>query len=255
NIIAMASIPDFDPNNYHTYNIENFRNRVISDAYEPGSTFKIIPLALSLEKNTFSLSDSIYCEEGEFLLSSNKKLHDHEPHALLSLEDIMAYSSNIGFAKLSDSFNNDDLYKFLKYFGFGTKSFVSLSNESQGIIRNTSNWSKTSKNYISIGQELSITNLQLALAYSVIANGGFLVRPNIVKNVMNISTENMLNKKNYSIRRVISKETADLVMQSLDKVIEIGTGKELNLDNYKIAGKTGTAQKYIDGEYSNYIAT
>ena len=190
----MASIPDFDPNNYHTYNIENFRNRVISDAYEPGSTFKIIPLALSLEKNTFSLSDSIYCEEGEFLLSSNKKLHDHEPHALLSLEDIMAYSSNIGFAKLSESFNNDDLYKFLKYFGFGTKSFISLNNESQGIIRNTSNWSKTSKNYISIGQELSITNLQLALAYSAIANGGFLVRPNIVKNVMNISTENIFNK-------------------------------------------------------------
>ena len=193
---------------------------MISDAYEPGSTFKIIPLALSLESNTFSLSDSIYCEEGEFLLSSNRKLHDHEPYSLLSLEDIMAYSSNIGFAKLSDSFNNDDLYKFLKYFGFGTKSFISLNNESQGMIRNTLNWSKTSKNYISIGQELSITNLQLALAYSVIANGGFLVKPNIVKNVIqNINTENIFNKKNYLIRRVISEKTADLIMQTLDKVI------------------------------------
>ena len=168
----------------------------------------------------------------------------------------MAYSSNIGFAKLSDSFNNDDLYKFLKYFGFGTKSFISLNNESQGMIRNTLDWSKTSKNYISIGQELSITNLQLALAYSVIANGGFLVKPNIVKDVIqNNNTESIFNKKNYLIRRVISKKTADLVMQALDKVIKIGTGKELNLNNYKIAGKTGTAQKYVDGEYSNYIAT
>ena len=167
----------------------------------------------------------------------------------------MAYSSNIGFAKLSDSFNNDDLYKFLKYFGFGTKSFISLNNESQGMIRNTLNWSKTSKNYISIGQELSITNLQLALAYSVIANGGFLVKPNIIKDVQNINTENTFNKKNYLIRRVISEKTADLVMQTLDKVIKIGTGKELNLNNYKIAGKTGTAQKYVNGKYSNYIAT
>ena len=108
NILAMASIPDFNPNSYNQYNIESYNNRVISDSYEPGSTLKIVPLALSIELEDFSLSDSIYCEQGEFILASNKKLHDHDPHGNLTLEDIMAFSSNIGFAKISDSFTNKD---------------------------------------------------------------------------------------------------------------------------------------------------
>ena len=147
--------------------------------------------------------------------------------------------------------------RYLKYFGFGTKTFISLNNESNGFIRNSSDWSITSKNYISIGQELSITNLQLALAYSAIANGGMLIKPNIIKKIIK-ETKNgniIQNNSTYPIRQIISTNTSKQIMKSLNKVVETGTGKELNMNNYKVSGKTGTAQKYIDGEYSNYTST
>ena len=257
-IIAIASAPDFDPNNYFNFSQESYRNRSITESYEPGSTLKIIPYALNIKQRNFGINDSINCENGEFLLSNNKILHDHEPHENLSIKDIMAHSSNIGFAKMSDSFLKNDLFKLIKYFGFGTKTYIPLNNESKGRIRNINNWSKTSKNYISIGQELSVTNLQLSLAYSAVANGGILNKPKIIKKIY----RNDFGKKDYitidqnnKIREVFSKRTSELIMDSLDEVVEIGTAKDLGLNEYKISGKTGTAQKYINGNYSNYIAT
>ena len=203
----MASVPEFDPNKYSNYSIESYKNRVISESYEPGSTLKIVPLALALDLNISSLQDSFYCENGKYKLTNNLWLHDHEEHENLSLEEIMIYSSNIGFSKLSDNFDNKNLFKYLKYFGFGTRSFIPLANEEKGKIRNLSNWSRTSKKYISIGQEISITNLQLALAYSAIANNGYLVKPNIIKKV----SKNNLEKKyiiDKYIRKVINKKTS-----------------------------------------------
>ena len=257
-IIAIASAPDFDPNSYFNFDPESYRNRSITESYEPGSTFKIIPYALNIEQKKFSIEDSINCENGKFLLANNKILHDHEPHENLSIIDIMAHSSNIGFSKISDSFSKNDLYKLIKYFGFGTKTYIALNNESKGKIRDIDNWSKTSKSYISIGQELSVTNLQLSLAYSAVANGGIVNKPKIIKKIHknNFGKEDHIKiEKNNEIRRIFNKKTSDLVMESLSKVVEIGTAKDLGLDEYKISGKTGTAQKYVNGNYSNYIAT
>jgi len=253
-IIAMASVPEFDPNKYSNYSIESYKNRVISESYEPGSTLKIVPLALALDLNISSLQDSFYCENGKYKLTNNLWLHDHEEHENLSLEEIMIYSSNIGFSKLSDNFNNKNLFKYLKYFGFGTRSFISLANEEKGKIRNLSNWSRTSKKYISIGQEISITNLQLALAYSAIANNGYLVKPNIIKKV----SKNNLEKKyiiDKYIRKVINKKTSKKILSTLDKVTKIGTAQDINLNGYKVAGKTGTAQKSVNGEYTKFTST
>ena len=253
-IIAMASIPDFNPNFYNEFDITSFKNSVISDSYEPGSTLKIVPYALALESGNYSSKDSIFCENGSYRLSNKLMLNDHEKHGFLSLEEILIHSSNIGISKVSESFNRESMYKFLKKFGFGNKTYLPLGNEAQGKVRRTSNWSKTSKNYISIGQEISVTNLQLALAYCSIANGGYIIKPTIIKNVIKNNNVSFTSKKN-KIRRVLNENTAQNILNTLKLVVSDGTAQAINLIGYNIAGKTGTAQKSINGEYSEFIST
>ena len=253
-ILAIASIPDFNPNQYNEYPLNNFSNSVISDSYEPGSTFKILPIALILNDQKYSLNDSIYCENGSYKLSNNKLMHDHEENQFLTIKDILVHSSNIGISKLSESYNRENLYKLIRRFGFGSKTNIPLNNEATGKIREISNWSKTSKNYISIGQELSITNLQLAMAYSVIANGGILINPSLIKEINKNDTVLYLNEEKM-IRRVLNHNVSFEILNMLKDVVDHGTAQSINLDNYSIAGKTGTAQKFKDGHLNNYVAT
>ena len=253
-ILAIASIPDFNPNQYNKYPIDSFNNAVISDSYEPGSTFKILPIAIILDEKKYSLNDSIDCENGIYKLSNNKLMHDHEENEFLTIKDVLVHSSNIGISKLSEFYNKETLYKLIKKFGFCSKTNIPLNNEATGKIREISNWSKTSKNYISIGQELSITNLQLAMAYSAIANGGTLIRPSLIKEISKNDTIIYLNE-NKIIRRVLSRNISYEILNTLKEVVNYGTAQSINLDNYSIAGKTGTAQKFKDGHLNNYIAT
>ena len=254
-ILAIASMPDFNPNTYSEYPQINFNNSVISDTYEPGSTFKILPIALILDDNKYSSNDSIDCENGEYKLSNNKLMHDHEENSFLTIKDILVHSSNIGIVKLSESYDKKTLYKLIKKFGFGSNTKIPLNNEAKGRIRDINDWSKTSKNYISIGQELSITNLQLAMAYSVIANGGDLIKPSIIKKINKNNKIIYSNDKNIVRYNVINKQIADNILSMLKEVVEKGTAQSINLNNYSIAGKTGTAQKFKDGHLNNYIAT
>ena len=217
-ILAMASIPDFNPNTYSEFKIENFNNSVISDSYEPGSTLKIIPYALAIDSEIYNTKDSIFCENGSYRLSNKLMLNDHEEHGFLNLEEILIHSSNIGISKVSDSFKKESLYKYLKKFGFGSKTYLPLSNESKGKIRGPSNWSTTSKNYISIGQEISVTNLQLAIAYCSIANGGYIIKPTIIKNISK-NKELIFTNKTDKIRQVVYKKTAENILNTLKLVI------------------------------------
>ena len=248
-IIAMAAYPDYDPNNYSKYDIDNFRNRCISDSYEPGSTFKIVALSQVLESNKYSLTDSIYCEEGQMTLLNKKLLRDHEPHNYLSILDIFAHSSNIGTAKIAGEFSDLEFYRYCKNFGFGTITGIPLKSESKGVLRTIEDWSKTSKNYISIGQEISVTSLQIAMAYCSIANGGYLLKPNIINKISN--NENIIfQKKIRPLRRNLKKDTSKNILKAMKKTIKYGTAKNINLNGFSIGGKTGTAQKFINGEYS-----
>ena len=253
-ILAIASIPGFDPNEYSKYDMKTFNNAAISDLYEPGSTFKIIPVSMMLESEAYSPHDSIYCENGFYRLISGKPLLDHEKHGFLTIEDILVHSSNIGISKISDSFTDISIYKRLKKFGFGSRTYLPLGNEMGGKIRSVKNWSVTSKHYISIGQELSITNMQLAMAYSIIANDGFLVEPHIVKHVIKNGEKKYTGNKKI-IRNVLGQDVSRKILHMLQEVVNRGTAESINLPGYHIAGKTGTAQKYKDGGYSNYIAT
>ncbi len=255
-ILAISSFPTYNPNRYFDYKVEDYKNRTISDAYEPGSTFKTITLAAALETDNINLNDEFFCEKGQMKLENNKLLRDHEEHGDLSAADIFAYSSNIGTSKISEKLSDIELYKYCKNFGFGTKSNLPFNNEAIGKIRDINQWSRTSKNYISIGQELSITNIQLAAAYCSIANGGYLLKPNIIKEI-EAYDEILYRKKPHVIRKVITEKTASLLIDAMEKVVDYGTAEKINLDGYKIAGKTGTAQKFIDGSYSstNFVAS
>ena len=253
-ILAMASIPDFNPNYYNEFPMESFNNAVISNSYEPGSTFKILPYALILDNDLFDTNDSIFCENGVYKLSNNKLMHDHEENGMLSFEEILIHSSNIGISKLSDFYDDKSLFKIIKKFGFGNQTNIPLNNESSGKIRSFNQWSKTSKNYLSIGQELSITNLQLAMAYSAIANGGYLLKPSIVRKIYK-NDKVIYENKNKIIRKVLDGNISDMILTMLEKVVSTGTATSMDLVEYDIAGKTGTAQKYKNGHLNNYIAT
>ena len=247
-IISIASIPDFNPNNYGNYKLDNYKNRVISDSYEPGSTFKIIPLIAAYEQK-LSLNKKYFCENGEFRLINGKKLNDHEKHDSLTIKEIFIHSSNIGISKITEHINDNNIYKLCKNFGFGSTTGLPFKNESNGILRDLKKWSKCSKTYISIGQEIGVTNIQLAIAYSALANGGYLLKPHIIKNISK-NHSIIYSRKINPIRKVIDKNISNQILLSLNEVVIKGTAKNLNLNGYKIGGKTGTAQKFINGAYS-----
>ena len=162
-----------------------YKNITISNSYEPGSTFKIVALTAAIENSIINVEDSIYCENGQFSLKNGHILHDHIPYEKLSVSEILAYSSNIGMAKIADLLTNQELYNKSRDFGFGFKTGILLPDEQSGILRNFDDWSYQSNKSLAIGQEISCTNLQLALAYCAIANGGNLLHPTIIKSVGN----------------------------------------------------------------------
>ena len=249
-ILAIASIPDFNPNNYYNYNLNSYKNRTISDSYEPGSTLKIIPLISSMKYNYDIENKKYFCENGSYNLTHINKLNDHEAHDSLSIKDIFIHSSNIGISKIVNEMNRKDIYRLCLNFGFGTKTGLPFKSESGGKLRSIPNWSKTSKTYISIGQEIGVTNVQLALAYSAIANGGFLLKPHIIKSINN-NHKNIYSRRVTPIRQVFNSSLSDTILNILKDVVDNGTAKNLNLNGYNVGGKTGTAQKFINGEYSS----
>jgi len=249
NILAISSVPSFNPNKYYEYGIENYKNKVISDAYEPGSTFKIIALSALIDLDIHESHKKFHCENGTTTLPNRKPLRDHEPHEELTMKEIFSYSSNIGMSKIVNDLNKTDFYKYCKLFGFGTKTGINLNDEAIGNLRKVTEWSKTSKTYMSIGQEISVTNLQLAMAYCAIANGGYLIKPKIIKSIKNNNKVVYTNQVEI-IRKVLEKETSQKMLTYLGDVVDNGTANNLRLKGYNVGGKTGTAQKFIGKAYS-----
>ena len=255
-ILAMASAPDFDPNNYKSHNISTFSNRTISEAYEPGSTFKLIAMTAILESGLYESTDLIYCEEGKYQLIPSKLIHDHEPYSDLSISEIFIHSSNIGLTKVVDQLGHEHIYDYARKFGFGIRTGVPLPNETSGILRAYSDWSRLSGPSISMGQEISVNTLQLALAYSAAANGGYLPIGRIVKKISGKDFE----ERNFTpipVRQVMSAETSNLLLEMMEGVVNMGTATKARIPGFRIGGKTGTAEKFIDGKYSkrNFISS
>lgn len=248
-ILGLASYPSFNPNYYWLYNIENFKNRAIIDAFEPGSTFKIVPASLLLEKDSTKLYAKVNVDGGRSLIRGVKVV-DYEPRDMLSFAEVLKYSSNIGMAKLSLGLDNVEFYRHTRNFGFGTYTGVGLPGESKGELKTPDKWSPATKIFMSFGYELRATPLQIAMAYASIANGGVLIQPRIVKEIINSDGKVIKTFPIVPVRRVISERTAKILTEILEDVVNDGTGIQAKVENLRIAGKTGTAQIYDLGFYS-----
>lgn len=243
-ILALANRPNYNPNNIKLVkNMEHLRNRAITDLYEPGSTFKIVTAAAALEENIVKTSSKFDCSAG-FIEVGGKKIKDVHRHGVLTFEEVIQKSSNVGTIKIAMMLGKERLYGYIKKFGFGQKTEIDLPGEVSGYIRPPERWSGTSIGAIPIGQEVAVTALQVLRAYAVIANGGYLVKPFVVSEIRS-PDGNILHKAVIKRERILSEQTALTMREILKKVTEQGgTAVTAKVDGNKVAGKTGTAQKY-----------
>lgn len=258
-ILAMASQPDFNPNAFNKYGPGNYRNRAIADAYEPGSTLKTFLLAAALEQKVIHPGQKIYCEKGVYHVGG-KTIHDHHPYGSLSIAEVLKYSSNIGAAKIGKAMERERFYQALRGFGFGAATGIELPGESSGLLRPPEEWFEVDLAAISFGQGLTVTPLQLATALSSVANGGYLMKPYLVERVVDGYGQVVESRGPKVVKRVLSAQTTKIITRMLEGAVEKGgTGTLAAVPGFKVAGKTGTAQKVdpVTGGYSRdrYLAS
>jgi len=253
-ILALATLPDFDPNNPGASSADARRDRVISDIMEPGSTFKIVVVSGALNDGVVQLADTFDCDHGHFAYAG-RVLHDHEPFDILTTESIITKSSNIGAAKIGIRLGEDRLYDYAWDFGFGQRTGIPLPGEVAGILHPVKDWSKVSIAQIPMGQGVAVTRLQMAMAMCAIANGGKLMQPMLVSRLVDRNGNVVAQYAPQVIRQVINPATDKLMVEALKTVVSPqGTAPDAALKDYVVAGKTGTAQKagpggYLQGKY------
>ncbi len=243
-ILALANRPTYNPNDLKTVkNVSSIRNRSITDLYEPGSTFKIVTASGALEENIIKTSTKIDCAPG-FIEVGGKRIKDVHKYGVLSFEEIIQKSSNVGTIKVAMMLGREKLYEYIRRFGIGQKTGIDLPGEISGHVKPVSKWSGTSIGAIPIGQEVAVTALQMLRAYSAIANGGYLVKPFVVSEIRS-PDGNILYKAVIQRDRILSEKTAYTMREILKKVTqEGGTATTAKVEGNNVAGKTGTAQKY-----------
>jgi cell division protein FtsI (penicillin-binding protein 3) len=245
-ILAMASWPPMSLEPERPPKSGDMRVPPLVDVFEPGSTFKIVTGAAAIEEKLVHPGELFNGENGKWSVY-DRTIHDHEPRKLMTFEDIIIYSSNIGTAKLADRIGSERLYQYARLFGFGVLPGSCLPFESKGVLRPPSKWSGMSKYSVSFGQEVSVTALQLIGAYSVIANGGRLMEPRIVSAIVNDDGEAVWKNPAAEVRRAISADTASQLTRTLILAVQKGTGVNAQVQwdpSTQVAGKTGTAQKF-----------
>lgn len=257
-ILAMASRPTFDPNHYNDYPASNRRNFAINDVYEPGSTMKITTASMALEEKVITPESHLFCPGQVKVGKESIGCSGDKAHGDQTFTKVVENSCNVGFVKVGLEVGVDTYFKYINSFGFGQKTGIDLPGEATGILVNQKNAKQIDLATMSMGQANAVTPIQLVTAVSVIANGGNLVKPHMVKQV--IDNEGIVIKKNEPqiVRRVISEETAKTLAGILEGVVSNGTGKNAYIEGYKVAGKTGTAQKVAPtGGYmaSEYVAS
>lgn len=256
-VLALASHPSFDPNHYASFPPQAWRNRAIADAFEPGSVFKVITGASVINDGVAAPTDLIDCGQGSIQIG-NFLMHDaeHERFGVIPLAEVIAKSSNVGIIRVGLRLGPERLYAGAKAFGIGEPTGIDLPGENSGILREVSRWSSLSNAAISIGQEVAVTPIQLAVALSSIANGGYRVAPRILLSSID-AAGNQTVAGPGTRQRIISPATAAAMNAILKEVVADGTGKRAAIAGFSVAGKTGTAQKAIGHGYARdkYVAT
>lgn len=253
-ILAMVSKPDFDPNNYEDYSSDIYnRNLPIWMSYEPGSTFKSVTYASALDLNLFDMFHDTYYDRGyEMVGGARIKSWKAGGHGLQTFLEVLENSSNPGFVEIQRRLGLDNQYEYVTNFGFGSKTGIDLPGESTGIMFKKEAMGEVEQATVAFGQGLSTTPIQLVSAFSAVINGGTLFQPYITKSILDpITHEPIVEYKPTPKRQVIKAETSELMRYALESVVANGGGKNSYIEGYKIGGKTGTAQKAINGVYSS----
>jgi cell division protein FtsI/penicillin-binding protein 2 len=238
-IVAMATLPNYNPNAPGAAEDNQLRNRVISDQAEPGSTFKIVVVAAGINENRFDLEDVINCENGKFLFAG-RYLHDDHSFSQLTVERIISKSSNIGSAKIAIELGKDTLYEYVRAFGFGERTGIPLPGEINGTVHPVKRWSGLSITRIPMGHEIDCTPLQMVMA----------MKPMLVDRFVDQDGNTVAKFDPQVVREVITPETAKKMVTALKTTVSTnGTGMKAKLKFYTAAGKTGTAQKIVNGQY------
>lgn len=259
-ILAISSRPDFSPSNYKNYTVEQInRNLPIWMTYEPGSTFKIITLAASLEEKIVDLNNDTYFDSGAVTVGG-ATLHcwKHGGHGAETYLEVVENSCNTGFVNLGLKLGKEKLFSYINSFGFGKKTGVDLNGESNGILFNVDKIGDLELATTAFGQGVSVTPIQQITAVSAAINGGILYKPYIVKSLNEPETNSVILENNKQVvKKVISSDTSEKVRYALESVVARGTGHNAYIGGYRVGGKTGTAQKAVNGRYlsGNYITS
>ncbi|HEX9879738.1 MAG TPA: penicillin-binding protein [Candidatus Binatia bacterium] len=251
-VLAMANYPFFDPNNFTQVPSKRWRNRAVTDIYEPGSTFKAILAAAAVEEGAVGNDELFYCEMGRYVFGG-RVIHDEKPHGWLNLDGIIKVSSNIGATKIAERLGKERYYQYIKRFGFGRSTGIDLPGEARGLVRAPARWSGVDLATHAFGQGIAVTPIQLVMAYAAVANGGFLMRPFVVKRVVGPEGKVLLSHDSHVVRRVLTEQTARAVTSALRGAVSVeGTGAKAEIEGFQVAGKTGTSQKadLVHGGYS-----
>jgi len=248
-ILAMSSRPTFDLNDPGHAPADARRNRCISDVAEPGSTFKVVNISGALNDGTVRLNDTFHCENGAWLYAG-RILHDAHPYGPLTVEQILFKSSNIGAAKIAVKMGSARLYEYIHRFGFGRKTGIGLPGEVSGIAHPLNRWTGLSITRIPMGHEIAATPLQMIMAMNAIGNGGRLMKPLIVKRVVDSNGQVIVENHPQQVAQPISPVASAMMTAALRRVpTPDGTAPKAAVDGYDVAGKTGTAQKIENGQY------
>jgi cell division protein FtsI/penicillin-binding protein 2 len=252
-ILALVSLPDFDPNNIRSADLDHFRNRAITDQFEPGSIIKPIIAAIAVDAGVVGQNEKIYCEEGSYHGKGFGSIGEYGGHRYgsLTVGEILTVSSNIGMAKIGQKLGKSKLYNGMKRFGFGKETGLELPGEADGFLPGLSSWTGYSVTRIPFGQEVSVTAIQLVRAFCILSNGGHSVRPFLVRAMVGNGGEIIELKQPFGLAQggpepsagfVISEEVAKwIVTDALVGVVNEGTGKPAKLEKWQVFGKTGTA--------------
>lgn len=256
-MLALASAPTFDPNHYQKADPSTRRNIAIQNGYEPGSTFKIITLAATLQEKKINLKEHFFDKGAYTVLGKNVRCWKAGGHGEQTYMEVAENSCNPGFVEMGQRLGMDNFYKYLRDFGFGQKTGIEMSGEAKGILANKKKATALDLATMSIGQTNNVTPIQLLSGVAAVANGGTLMKPQLVAEIVGPSGRVITPFKKEEIRRVISEETSKSVREVLESVVTNGTGRRSFLPGYRVAGKTGTAQKVENGKYmqGDYVAS
>ncbi len=256
-VLALASAPTYDPNYYNNYDQSTRRNIAIQNGYEPGSTFKIITLAAALEEKKISPQEGFFDPGGVTILGKTVHCWKRGGHGSQTFTQVVENSCNPGFVAMGQRLGMDKFYEYLHDFGFGQKTGIEMSGEAVGILAGKKRATALDLATMSIGQTNNVTAIQLLTAVSAVANGGTLMKPQLVKEIVGPAGNVVESFEPQTVRRVISEGTSKTARQMLESVVTNGTGYRAFLPGYRVAGKTGTAQKVANGAYiqGEYIAS